>query len=408
MKNTTFEGDKMMKKVICFGLILALLLSCCSCGGEAYEQYVCDAENVASVKIVKLEHFIEGKYDYEYYVSAEIMEAEEFINKLNEIEQSANKGDPQQMENGLVVIKIVYENGDFDLVHQKVQNFNREGETTSANSVFNEEAFEALITEYTTSIWDEKNPEDEKPLDSIVGAYSNTSIFRNIAFIGDSLSSGEFETVDANGSRGYHDMYQYSWGQYIARKNGLTAYNFSKGGMTAKRYIDSFADENDLWNKDKACQAYVIALGVNDLLNQNMTIGTADDITAELTPSSPFISYYAEIVRRYKEISPDAKFFFVTFPNEGTRTDKVKFEGMVNAMYSLAEHFDNSYVIDLYKYGPVYDDEFREMYYLHGHLNPMGYILTANLVDSYIDYIIRKNPNDFKNVGFIGTDIKYK
>ena len=251
--------------------------------------------------------------------------------------------------------------------------------------------------------------ENEKPLDRIVTDGGFCAIFRTIACIGDSLSSGEFETVAANGSRGYHDMYEYSWGQYIARKNGLTAYNFSKGGMTAKWYINSFANEKGFWDEDKACQAYVIALGVNDLLGQNMPIGTKDDITvSELTHESPFISYYAEIVRRYKEISPDAKFFFVTFPNEGERTDKVKFEGMVDAMYALAEHFDNSYVIDLYKYGPVYDDEFREKYFLHGHMNPMGYIFTANLIDSYIDYIIRKNPDDFKEVGFIGTDIQYK
>ena len=41
-------------------------------------------------------------------------------------------------------------------------------------------------------------------------------------------------------------------------------------------------------------------------------------------------------------------------------------------------------------------------------MNPMGYLFTANLIDSYIDYIIRTNPADFKNVGFIGTDIEYK
>ncbi len=248
----------------------------------------------------------------------------------------------------------------------------------------------------------------EKPLETLVGGYSNTAIFRKIAFIGDSLSSGEFETVDADGSRGYHDLYEYSWGQYIARKNGLTAYNFSKGGMTAKGYLNNFAGENGFWDKEKACQAYVIALGVNDIYGQNMNIGDANDITAELTEGSPFISYYAEIIRRYKEISPDAKFFFVTFPNEGERTDKVKTEGMVNALYALAEHFDNSYVIDLYKYGPIYDDVFREKYFLHGHMNPMGYIFTANLIDSYIDYIVRANPDDFKNVGFIGTNIQYK
>lgn len=249
---------------------------------------------------------------------------------------------------------------------------------------------------------------NEKPLESFVGSYSNTSIFRKIAFIGDSLSSGEFETVDDNGNREYHDLYEYSWGQYIARKNGLVAYNFSRGGMTAKWYLESFAEENGFWNKEKACQAYVIALGVNDIYNQNMRIGDAEDITAtEFADERPFISYYAEIIRKYKEISPDAKFFFVTFPNEGDRRDKAKTEGMINALYALSKHFDNSYVINIYEYGPVYDDEFREKYYLHGHMNPMGYIFTAKLIDSYIDYIIRTNPSDFRNVGFIGTDIEY-
>jgi len=249
----------------------------------------------------------------------------------------------------------------------------------------------------------------EKPLENLVGGYSNTAIFRTMAFIGDSLSSGEFETVDREGKRHWHDMYEYSWGQFIARKYGSTAYNFSKGGMTAKGYLEWFADQYDLWNPEKACQAYVIALGVNDIYNLKMPIGDAADIDrTEFPEDRPFISYYAEIVRRYKEISPDAKFFFVTFPNEESKIDKTMTAGMVQALYTLADHFENAYVIDLYQYGPLYDKAFKEKYFLHYHMNPMGYILTANLIDSYIDFIIRTNPADFKNVGFIGTDIEYK
>ncbi len=249
----------------------------------------------------------------------------------------------------------------------------------------------------------------EKPLQNLVGGYSNTAIFRKMAFIGDSLSSGEFETRYAEGKRGYYDFYPYSWGQFMARKNGFFAYNFSRGGMTGKEYLESYADKQGLWDKEKACQAYVIALGVNDIYNRKMPIGRAEDITAtEFEGERPFISYYAEIVRRYKEISPDAKFFFVTVPNGDDRRDQEKTVGMVEAIYALADHFENAYVIDLYTYGPPYDKEFREKYFLNGHMNPMGYIFTANLIDSYIDYIIRKNPEDFKNVGFIGTDIPFK
>ena len=122
--------------------------------------------------------------------------------------------------------------------------------------------------------------ENEKPLDNLVSGYSHTSVFRRIAFIGDSLSSGEFETCDRDGNKAYHDLYEYSWGQYIARKNGLTAFNFSRGGMTAKEYIESFAESNDFFNKDKACQCYVIALGANDL-NQDIEVGSVNDINKD-------------------------------------------------------------------------------------------------------------------------------
>ena len=55
-----------------------------------------------------------------------------------------------------------------------------------------------------------------------------------------------------------------------------------------------------------------------------------------------------------------------------------------------------------------YDEEFKRQYYLYTHLSPAGYLFTAKLIDSYIDYIIRHNPDDFKNVAFIGTGIEYK
>ena len=80
----------------------------------------------------------------------------------------------------------------------------------------------------------------EKPLQRLVGRYSNTAIFRTMAFVGDSLSSGEFEFINIEGKTEYHDLYEYSWGQYIARRNGFKAYNFSRGGMTAKWFVDSY------------------------------------------------------------------------------------------------------------------------------------------------------------------------
>ena len=73
-------------------------------------------------------------------------------------------------------------------------------------------------------------PENEKPLDNLVTDGGYASIFRTVAFVGDSLSSGEFETLDeTTGVRHYYDMFEYSWGQFAARMAGFTAYNFSRG-----------------------------------------------------------------------------------------------------------------------------------------------------------------------------------
>lgn len=248
---------------------------------------------------------------------------------------------------------------------------------------------------------------NEKPLERLVDGYSFTSIFRTMAFVGDSLSSGEFETRDSAGNPGYFDLFDYSWGQFIARKNGLLAYNFSRGGMTTREYMETFAAERGFWDQDKACQAYVIALGVNDLCIVDMELGSLADIdpTDYRNNKPTFIGYYAAIVSRYKEISPDAKFFFVTFPDTTTPKEKEWGEPMTKAMYELAEYFDNAYVIDLYHYGPCYDERFQKAYYLYGHMNPAGYVLTAKLVDSYIDYIIRHNPDDFHTAAFINTGI---
>ena len=66
------------------------------------------------------------------------------------------------------------------------------------------------------------------PLDHFVLDGGYTGILQNIGCIGDSLASGEFESAISGRPTSYHDMYEYSWGQYMARIAGLKAYNFSE------------------------------------------------------------------------------------------------------------------------------------------------------------------------------------
>lgn len=247
-------------------------------------------------------------------------------------------------------------------------------------------------------------PENEKPLDRRVTDGGFVGIFRTIACVGDSLSSGEFESVDEMGVKHYHDMFEYSWGQYIARAAGCTVYNFSRGGMTAKQYCESFAEEKGFWSKELAAQAYIVALGVNDIMNQHMDPGGLSDIDfADWRKNGKtFMGYYAQIIQRLKEIQPEAKFFLMTTPKSDSEARNADGEIQRQCVLQLAEAFDNCYVLDFGEYAPVHDREFQENFYLGGHMNPCGYILTAQQVMSYIDYVVRHNMKDFREVGFIG------
>ncbi|MGI6742194.1 MAG: SGNH/GDSL hydrolase family protein [Eubacteriales bacterium] len=246
----------------------------------------------------------------------------------------------------------------------------------------------------------------EKPLDYIPEDGGFSAIFRTIACIGDSLSSGEFESRNPDGSRGYHDMFEYSWGQFIARQIGAKVYNFSRGGMTAIEYVKSFADANDMWSEEKLAQTYIVALGCNDLLGMNQTVGSVDDLRDDYTENpDTFAGWYGKVIQRYMKMQPRAKFFLMTMVRGGDADYDAKVAAQAKLMRDIAAKFDNTYVIDLEKYGPVYDEAFREKFFMLGHMNPAGYLLTAKMTMAYIDYIIRSDFKAFRDVGFIGTDL---
>lgn len=204
-------------------------------------------------------------------------------------------------------------------------------------------------------------------------------------------------------------MFEYSWGQVMARAMGSRCYNFSRGGMSAREYIDTFAEAQGFWDPEKRSQAYIIALGVNDMGMAREGIGTLDDIHPEdeTKNNRTFIGDYARIISRYKKIEPRAKFFVMTLPHDNNMS-KEKYENCRIAselIRRLPEVFDNLYVLDFDRYAPVYDKEFYATYFMGGHMTPVGYVLTAQYVLSYIDFIIRHNVADFREVGYIGTEL---
>ena len=246
---------------------------------------------------------------------------------------------------------------------------------------------------------------NEKPLDNYITDGGFCGIFRTIGCIGDNLSSGEMESRTEEGIPGWHDYYEYSWGQYIARNVGSKVYNFSRGGMTGEEYCEKFAAANNFWSPKFECQAYIIALGVNEIL-QKKELGCIKDIDVGdwNNNKKTFAGYYGQIIQRLKEIQPKAKFFLMTIPDDIDKEREEEQNKHQKLLYQMADIFDNTYVLDFRKYAPKYDAEFKKNFYLGGHLNASGYLLTAHMVESYIDYIIRHNMEDFKQIAFVGSE----
>lgn len=255
------------------------------------------------------------------------------------------------------------------------------------------------------------NPMPENPLETIYNTPGLCAIFRSWGFIGDSLCSGDMESRTPDGKHSHQDMYEYSWGQFLCRACGAEGYNYSRGGQTAKGWIDDEGIRGWAYCKMTPKQAYIIAMGVNDFSRRkrnHLECGSlATDVdTADYNNNAPtYAGYMAGIVQRLQSIQPRAKIFVVTRP----RTDKGNndYESFNEVVRGLAKMFKNVYVIDLYKYAPIYDAEFQDRYYVGGHLNAMGYEYTARLFMTYIDWIIRNNYKEFKEVAFIGTKLHY-
>ena len=186
--------------------------------------------------------------------------------------------------------------------------------------------------------------------------------------------------------------------------------------MTAKEYCMSWAAANDCFNPEKKAQAYIIAMGVNDvsrMVKGELEFGSTEDIDLENHENNKetFVGYYAKIIQIYKKISPDAVFFLMTMPSGGgleSNERKPLNDLHRDTLAKLCEIFDNTFLLDFRTYAPVYDEEFRSRFFLYGHMNPMGYILTAKMAISYIDYIVRHNMTApiFKGAGFIASPFR--
>ena len=250
-----------------------------------------------------------------------------------------------------------------------------------------------------------------KPLEQVLDTPRFAGLIHQWAFIGDSLNSGE---VYINNSTGRHaiDAYEWSWGQAICRLCGTQGTNFSRGGLKASDWWEAYVNKADKEAgyhtggthekfTDRKFNAYTISLGTNEC-NQSYNIGSADDVDLSDYNNNreSFYGYYCKIIQYIREINPSAKIFLITIP--ALYHDKGESYGVNKAVRTIANMFDNCFLVDLYKYLPK-NSEIESKYIFWGHLTAAGYQWMGYVMANLLSYIIENNLASFKNVPYIGT-----
>ncbi len=261
------------------------------------------------------------------------------------------------------------------------------------------------------SVIDKRQENDtERPLEHIIRDGGLTRIFRTAGVVGDSLSSGCMEYKDSSGNALGYDRYEFSWIQQMRGICGFDkAENFSVGGLTSKTFWTTQSQKVKNLREDgenHKCQVYFIALGVNDIADTTMEVGTSNDISN--SSSTTFYGYYSRIIKLIQSQQPKARIFLVGLPNHSNMTKwGARFRNFRDAIADMVNHFNFVYYLDLYQYELAYDSEFQKIYFNGFHENALGYARTAWVISSYVDWYIRHNYEEFREAGFIGTDYHY-
>ena len=225
--------------------------------------------------------------------------------------------------------------------------------------------------------------------------------FLKIGCIGDSLASGESQYKKADGSTGLVDLYEHSWGQFMARKYGIECLNFSAGGLSTRTWLTHSRGWPMARRSENFCNAYIVGLGQNDIgkLGTGYLGSVADiDLGDCEKNADSYYGNYAKIICRLKTLRPKAKFFLLSDPRV---TD------FNSAIAEIAAKISNCYFINLEEYADLYNSGFIKENVRGGHYNSVAYNFMGELIGQLISKYMHENPEEFNQIEFIGTEYEY-
>lgn len=175
--------------------------------------------------------------------------------------------------------------------------------------------------------------------------------------------------------------------------------------MTFKEFYESLTNKNKLWVK---CPVYIIFLGNNDLLVYNQEVGSAEDINFNEPDKSKdtYFSYIGKVISKLKFLEKDARIFLTSLQIDEKSEERTRVVKYVSKeMKKVVKLYSFTYLLDFTQYLFKYEEEARKKIAMGFHPSPLGYYSLALAFGNYIDYIIRQNPEDFRKMAFVGTDL---
>ena len=163
---------------------------------------------------------------------------------------------------------------------------------------------------------------------------SSIAQFIKLGVVGDSYASGEIVLPP---NYNFIDYYNLSWGQCIARRNGITCTNYSKGGLSTRSWLTSERGKT-LLTSSAPDNLYLLALGINDANNLGLDyLGSIEDIKSDYTQNADtFYGNYGKIISIIMAKSSTAKIVMLDLANDDNNS---LYNTYNTAIKEIAKHF---------------------------------------------------------------------
>ncbi|MBQ7552929.1 MAG: hypothetical protein IJT46_01030 [Bacteroidaceae bacterium] len=251
--------------------------------------------------------------------------------------------------------------------------------------------------------------DDTNPLSIVKETAGLTPILHKIGVIGASFTNGAVDIT--SGSVSIDIRREFSWPQRLASLCGITAYNFGQPGMYCSQWLNDVGGYyTAMAQSGNECYAYIISFASNDVSKADYPLGTIADVNIgnESNNAASYYGYLSKIIARCHAVIPKSYLFMLTYPYNYSQTDT---NGYNQAMRDLVEAYRNAgykiYLLDYATYGMEISEATERNMYRGTHFVPAGYQYMTYEICTYLDWIIKNNMDDFKEIGFVLTDAEY-